>query len=245
MSGVISEIEESLKEISKKEPDSVSIYNDSRLTDILNMDCASRIIRELLENKEKLREVAKRSYVHSNGFDKITLISSAKPEFKLRLHIWWPEKRKRQREEFIHNHRWLFRSTVLLGGASVETYSEQGGGELMFRYEYVPRDDVSEKYDLKVVGRSRLASDFMFRLTPGSTYAMSQNLLHRVLWTGDTVSATMFVRWRATHSKAAVFSEEEIVDEQMLSVPSFSEGVLSAKLERILVKLGSQEQSFR
>lgn len=92
----------------------------------------------------------------------------------------------------------------------------------MCRHEYFPRHDALEKYDLKFVGRSRLASDLMVKLTPGSTYSMGPELFHRVLWADDLVSMTMFVRWESIRSTAAVFSGSVLEDEQLLSVPSFA-----------------------
>ena len=121
----------------------------------------------------------------------------------------------------------------------METFTEKDSGELMYRHEYLPRDDALEKYDLRIVGRSRLASDLMFKLTPGSTYSMSPDLLHRILWGGDMVSITMFVRWESIRPSAVVFSESEIEDEQMLSVPSFTQDQLRSKLEHILRELAS------
>jgi hypothetical protein len=228
-----------LSEVALGRPLSVTNYSDSSLTSILNAESASRIISEILGDDQILGEVARRSYTHSNGFDKITLVSSREPEFKLRLHIWWPRRRDCQSREFVHNHRWLFRSTVLCGSAYVETFTEKDGGELMYRHEYLPRDDTLEKYELRAVGRSRVASDLMFMLAPGSTYSMGPDLLHRVLWIGDTLSVTMLVRWNSTRPTAMVFSPSEIRDERILSVPSFSRVQLRTKLERIAVELAA------
>lgn len=102
---------------------SVADYSDSRLTSILNVYSAARIIREILDSSQGLEDIARRSYTHSNGFDKITLISNGKPEFKLRLHIWWPRGRSEQNTELIHNHRWFFTSTTLCGSVQVETFT--------------------------------------------------------------------------------------------------------------------------
>jgi hypothetical protein len=227
-----------LSEMAIEGTSSVATYADDRLTEILGIDSASRIVREILDDDRALVETAARSYAHSNGFDKITLLSSREPEFKLRLHAWWPGgSRNGRNAEFIHSHRWLFRSTTLCGRAHVETFTERDGGEPVYRHEYQPRDDAREKYGLTVVGRSSLASDLMLTLTPGSTYAMGPDLLHRVIQASDAVSITLFVRWAAIHSTAAVFAESPIVDERILSVPSFTRDQLRSKLENIVAAL--------
>jgi hypothetical protein len=226
-----------LSEVALGNPPSVADYSDNKLTSILNARSAARIVSEILRDDELLGEVARRSYTHSNGFDKITLISSHEPEFKLRLHMWWPKGRDCQIREFIHNHRWLFRSTVLCGNAYMETFTEKADGYPVYRHVYFPRDDALEKYELRAVGRSRIASDLMSVLAPGSTYSMGPDLLHRVLWTGDRLSVTMLVRWQSVRPTATVFSPSEIQDRRLLSVPSFSPGRLRTKLARIIGEL--------
>jgi hypothetical protein len=238
MSTFIEKARRTLLEMAHEGSRLVTDYSDSRLTGILNVYSAAQIVREILNNSQALGDIARMSYTHSNGFDKITLISNGKPEFKLRLHIWWPRRRSEQNTELIHNHRWLFTSTTLCGSAQVETFTEKDSGEPMCRHEYFPRDDALEKYDLKFVGLSRLASDLMVKLTPGSTYSMGPDLFHRVLWEADLVSMTMFVRWESIRSTAAVFSGSVIEDEQILSVPSFAPDQLRSKLESVLRELG-------
>lgn len=240
MSEYIRRVHRVLSEVAIEGASSVATYADGRLTEILGVDSASRIVREILDDDRALAETAARSYAHSNGFDKITLLSSREPEFKLRLHAWWPGGRIGRNGEFIHSHRWFFRSTTLCGRAHVETFTLRDGGEPMYRHEYQPRDDAREMYGLRVVGRSSLASDLMFTLTPGSTYAMGPDLLHRVIRAGDAVSITLFVRWATTHPTASVFAESPILDEGILSVPSFTRDQLRSKLQDVVAALGQR-----
>ena len=227
-----------LSEMALEGASSVTIYGDGRLTEILSIDFASRIVREILDDDSALAETAARSYTHSNGFDKMTLLSSREPEYKLRLHAWWPDGQNGHNGEFIHSHRWHFRSTALCGSAHVETFTEREGGEPAYRHEYQPRDVARERYGLKVVGQSGLASDLMLTLAPGTTYAMGPDLLHRVIRASDAVSITLFVRWAATYPTASVFAESPIIDEGILSVPSFTRDALRSKLEDVLAALG-------
>src|SRR5689334_2524564 len=236
MSEYMSEVVAALAGISAEAATSAESYRDPRLTQILDARSASRIIGDILADDGLLAETAAGSYAHSNGFDKITLLSGRAPEFKLRLHAWWPRQDGPTSPEFVHDHRWFFRSTVLRGSAHVEFFTEKSGGFPVFRHEYVPRD-ASERYGLKVVGTTSLASDLMVRLTPGSTYTMGPDALHRVVWFGGEVSLTLFVRWASVRRVASVFAETEIIDDEMFSVPSFTSEQLRSKLSMVLSAL--------
>ena len=225
-----------LAAIGPDDTSSVTAYADPRLTDVLSPDSLLGIVREILHDDAALAEVAARSYTHSNGFDKITLISSRHPEFKLRLHAWWATNRGDRNSEFIHNHRWHFRSSMLCGRAHLEMYEERTGGILVYRHEYEPRDDRLETYGLRVVGPSTLASSLMLTLTPGCTYAMGPDLLHRVIPAGDRVSLTAVVRWATTRPTAWVFADAPIQD-PILHVPSFTADELQSKLENVVATL--------
>ncbi|WP_228799606.1 hypothetical protein [Nocardia nova] len=213
--------------------------SDQRLSLILSARCARDLVCEVLGDDQLLGEVAQRSYRHSNGFDKITLLSSLEPEFKLRMHVWWPERRQPLGAELIHNHRWIFRSTMLCGSSWVQTFSECDHGTPMFRFRYGPRDESLQRYELKAEGRSSLSSSLRFALSPGSTYSMGTDIFHRVLWRGSRVSITMFVRGEAVGEGATVFSDCAHMDVQMLSVPSFSPAQLRRKLTGVLAELTS------
>jgi hypothetical protein len=215
----------------------IGAYSDRRLTDILDINSALRIVREILGDDRAIFETAARSYTHTNGFDKFTLLSSREPEFKLRLHAWWPRKDDAISSEFIHNHRWFFRSTTLCGSVHVETFTQKDGGKLMHCHEYRPRDAVKETYGLTVVGRSYLTSDMMLTLAPGSTYTMGPDLLHRVTPASDTATITVFVRWATTRLTASAFAESPILDTEILSVPSFTPEQLRSKLEDVAAML--------
>ncbi len=219
----------------------VRTYSDRRVSEILSINSALRIIQEILNDEQALSETAAHSYTHTNGFDKFTLLSSREPEFKLRLHAWWPNSNYDKSGEFIHNHRWCFRSTTLCGSVHVETFTQRNGGKPMYHHEYRPRDAAKETYGLTVVGRSSLVSDMMLTLVPGSTYTMGPDLLHRVIQASDTATVTLFVRWATIQPTASVFAESPILDEGILSVPSFTIDELRSKLQGVVAVLGRRK----
>ncbi len=77
-------------------------------------DLFTSFLRLILATPALLHEIAARSYIHENKFDKIVLISSSDPDYKLRLHIWWPSSESPFTES-IHNHQWVLSSVVLAG----------------------------------------------------------------------------------------------------------------------------------
>jgi hypothetical protein len=244
MTDYIRKVRAVLSEIAVEGAPLIGTYSDQRVTDILGTNSALRIVQEVLNDEHAVAEIAARSYTHTNGFDKFTLISNRQPEFKLRLHAWWPNGNNSKNGEFIHNHRWCFRSTTLCGSVHVETFTQRDSGEPMYRHEYRPRDAAKETYGLTVVGRSNLALDMMLTLEPGSTYTMGPDLLHRVIRASDAATITLFVRWATTQETASVFAESPILDEGLLSVPSFTSDELRSKLQNVAAVLGPRQPTI-
>ncbi len=55
---------------------SSDVTSEDTLTTLLSVRSALLIVKEILEDEQTLSVVAKASYRHSNGFDKITLVSA-------------------------------------------------------------------------------------------------------------------------------------------------------------------------
>jgi len=215
----------------------IQCYKNNELSEFLSSSFAKKIITAILNDDEMMKKVAEKSYKHSNGFDKFTLLSGKEPEFKLRLHTYWPEGSNSLPREFIHSHRWYFRSTLLKGSASIETFREADSGDRFFHHEYHPRSDKTETYDLRTKGVSYLKSDLMFNLAPNGTYSMGPDLLHRVVWSEANPTITIFVRWASLTETASVYTKDESYEASMLSVPSFEPEILSEKLTAVLREL--------
>lgn len=84
-------------------------------------------LEELVDDEEALEPIARRSYIHSQGFRKIILIDGRDQlGYKLRLHTW-PFNKARQEgaplAEMKHEHRWNFVSRVLAGELEDHWYS--------------------------------------------------------------------------------------------------------------------------
>lgn len=93
-------------------------------------------IRQAQHDPELMQTILAGSYIHDNGFYKITLFDDA--VHKLRLHIWTNSKGDYM--ENIHNHRWDLHSRILIGSYKNELYVRGAGGERYHEYSYRPHN---------------------------------------------------------------------------------------------------------
>ena len=102
----------------------VTEQNSVTLKKLLNRDSAIKIVQDILSTPELVQAIARRSYRHTLGFDKLVLLDpgvtltdgSRGFGFHLRLHIWWPGSNSGVPVvEGMHEHTFDFVSTVLAG----------------------------------------------------------------------------------------------------------------------------------
>ena len=110
-------------------------------------------IEALLTDERALSHSAGQSYEHFNGFDKIVLLSSQEPGFKLRLHVWWPGMPRNL--ENVHNHRWNFASAILRGSYKTQIYTFDQSGAQMSHYAY-SSPEAHDFYNLTYLGEESL-----------------------------------------------------------------------------------------
>lgn len=91
----------------------------------INRNNVIELLKEIIEDKEKLEEISKRSYTHALGFDKIVLMVDKSTPYKpeLRLHLWYPETNGVPLVESLHEHSFNFISTVLSGHLENQMFS--------------------------------------------------------------------------------------------------------------------------
>lgn len=101
----------------------------------INSATVIAIIDEVLDDDALLALVADRSYTHSLGFRKITLLDCV---YTVRLHIWDPELSTSAVPlvESKHEHSFDFVSRILYGGGGMETqcYKAEGVNEAHMGY---------------------------------------------------------------------------------------------------------------
>lgn len=146
------------------------------------------LVDDVLRDQGKFDEVLARSYVHNNGFHKIVLHQSGQGH-KLRLHVFDVESLCV--EEGVHNHRWSFASTVILGtlrqdvlaDADECAQAEDGVEVEEVHQEYVYDTDGTRPGQVctRSIGRKVLRVIDSPTYSAGTTYFMDTDTLHRII----------------------------------------------------------------
>jgi len=156
---------------------------------------------------ERFYAVARASYRHRNGFDKIVLASPPGSSLKLVLHLW--EHGDLDGEiDHIHNHRWDFASIVLRGTLQYELYKSDPRGTRYSKLQYqrLPR---SRSYELAPCGSMTVSAQATANLTTGSTYTWDATLLHRAWAAPGHKTATLIVQGRPIRKRTTVLVDTD------------------------------------
>ncbi|OXM49460.1 hypothetical protein [Amycolatopsis alba] len=169
-------------------------------------------LEEILRNEESVRDAAKRSYWHPNGFAKMVLHASA--DFRIRLHVW-PEAAEPSRgESNPHSHRWEFASTVIAGeGMHMVEYGETAaGGDLHTRYWYGvdPADPAALRRD----GQARLKKLRAPHVRYGQVYSCDTEVVHTVRPIDASLTATLVLQGPHRSAKTVVYCLPDQTDDQ-------------------------------
>lgn len=217
------------------------------------------LLKAFLEDEDRLRAAAGRSYVHPNGFTKIVL--SAGRGHQLRLHIWWQRPGDAvPKDSNVHNHRWDFSSVLITGGYRYQEFlpvgppdrperrdsfaREPSPGEpgslargTSFRaYAYGSADD-SSSYSLLPRGSRRLELVFDAFLSAGTGYALSADILHRVLGDPSRTTASLVFQGRDRRPTVDVFAEAALKTGPALALEKISPRSLAGELSGLLACL--------
>jgi len=162
-------------------------------------------LQEILRNNTKLEDVAKRSYLHGNGFYKIILEDN--DVYRLRLHIWLPTSLA---EENIHDHRWHFASTILSGTMESEVWEDAvpGGGELLDEYLYVGKTTTEDAH-VKYMGKSRISLRERVVHNTGDAYYMMSNVMHKIVYKGDSEISTLMCHAKDARTWARTITRKQ------------------------------------
>lgn len=148
----------------------------------------AEIVQAVCGSESRLRWCAERSFPHPLGFDKFVLFRC--PQYELRLHVW--RSGPARRNEHIHDHRFSFASTTVVGHLDVEMYRIGAGGTLMVRYdEWRPgerRDYAFQRPELVTV-----LPVATLHVAAGSAYCLPAETLHRIRVSAD-FAATIVVK---------------------------------------------------
>lgn len=155
------------------------------------------------------------SYWHPNGFAKLVLHKSVRPEFRIRLHVWPVVPGEPVRgESNPHSHRWDFASTVVAGvGLRMEEFRETThGGKPYDRYRYGanPADRAALLRD----GTARLTRTDTPRVGRGDVYSCDTEVVHTVVPREAGLTATAVVQGPRRTPSTVVYCEPGTSDDQ-------------------------------
>ncbi|MDA0633315.1 hypothetical protein OUY22_07770 [Nonomuraea sp. MCN248] len=201
------------------------------LRDIISSGELPALLQSALRDEAYLARVAADSYRHNNGFDKIVLVAGPDNRYKLRLHIWWPNRDRHS--EHIHNHRWTFASVILAGELEMEFFALTPGGRPMQRYRYSHPPggthfvrDWQDSVEVQTV--------FAETVGPGSSYWLGETMLHRILVHGRSLTATLILQGASLSPACDLLSGVPLPDQPMVKVRQFTVGELSEKIFSLL-----------
>jgi hypothetical protein len=170
---------------------------------------------ELCRNDSAVRDLARRSYWHPNGFAKLVLHVSREPEFRIRLHVWpVVPAGPLVGESNPHSHRWEFASTVIAGGGlhMVEYRETEEGGKPYNRYRY--GGDPDDPAALRPDGSARLTRTGSPHVRCGEIYSCDTTIVHTVAPIALGVTATLVIQGPHRSSSTVVYCTPGRDDDQ-------------------------------
>jgi hypothetical protein len=137
-----------------------------------------RIFRALgnsLEEPEERNALLKSSYLHPNGFMKISLtnVRLEQGAEAVRIHYWGEPVITN-----LHSHRWDMSVKLILGGYVSTDFVEDPAGIAMDRYTCSAND--AGRYDLSTADIAHVRVERIRSISSGESYAQSAGIIHQV-----------------------------------------------------------------
>lgn len=190
----------------------------------------------ILNDQSLIEEIAKRSYRHTNHFDKIVLIDSGdRLGYRLTLHLWTPPYSSNEaNDEQIHDHRFSFWSHILTGRMISQNFVRDATGTFFAEYQYIPEKlGTSTVGNFYIdVGKSPLLESEKLEYRAGEFYSFPYNQIHRVVLPLTEMTCTIVLRGPRQKNYASVFSNSKMYDPSRNIM--FSSKKLKDKLSAIM-----------
>ena len=202
-----------------------------------NVGALLALLRQLEGDDTWLRRVARHSYRHALGFDKLVIIP-AWPAGQLRMHVWWPSEPRVV--EHVHNHRFSFASVVVTGRLRNNIYTVGDRGLVVDKYRRYAEDAaiVAQQWQFSDQGSERVGLSASVEMPPGATYSMYAGTLHRIE-ISDSLTVTLFVESPALEESSAVLVGPTSPQPSTTRQIRFSEAALRDRLDRLIGELGT------
>jgi hypothetical protein len=209
------------------------------------------LLRSILNSPATLAEVAARSYLHVNKFDKIVLVGNSEFQaYRLTLHLWRPPySQDALKQELIHDHRFNFWSTILTGTLSSEVFQQrhsalrQNGSLRTYRqYRYIPEAARATEFRefYKYRGNVNLLSTGIQHRGTGETYYLDAPTIHRIILPQRNITCSLVLRGPRLRSYSCVFNTTYPSRDTFQKNKMFSESDLAYRLSQLLLALGTE-----
>jgi hypothetical protein len=162
---------------------------------------------ELLEistdvgNRHLVDAMCADSYIHANGFYKISFPYSQDSPVRVRLHIW-PGDDLMDNEPDAHNHKWSFVSKVLAGKLTHDVLHVSPGSGEYHHYEY---KRVGRGHQYIHSGIAELELRRVEDAPGGIVYSMDARTVHRVRPEECGYTATLVVELAPARAQTDIF----------------------------------------
>lgn len=176
---------------------------------IARPDRLRALIHSILNDKQRLEALARKSFGHSTGMERIQLAVSG--PYSLRLHFWMPTGGEPKTED-PHNHVYQFGAKVLSGGLVTNLYHVGHEGQEMNVYQ-IASQTTQTKPTPECIGVAQLS-----QLTPpeglvltasDEPYTMSDDVIHRVTQADPQIPIiTLNLRGPAVRDKSHFFRSD-------------------------------------
>ena len=189
-------------------------YEEMFREDQLNKQLLSQAIEIIISTESLLEKIARLSYSHELGFDKIIIWRDLETGCVLRLHTWWPNASPHMSDEInIHNHGRHFVSRLIQGNFQQQTWQVTTSGEPFFKYQY-SFDDRTLQSVVTDCGLAHLSKVSDNVLQEGQWYKIQTETLHRVIPLPHVLTCTTVIQSPLVSRLSDVYvkSRTEILD---------------------------------
>jgi len=167
------------------------------------------LLNSIQSSHRQLEDIARRSFRHTNHFDKIVFLeNSGDASFRLALHLWRPPYTSEEVEdEQIHSHRNDFWSTVLFGELQSWEFVRSERGEQYHETLYRPsRTRAGAKLnEYSPLGHARLRHTDIKQWKVGATYYLHHDKIHRIA-ISQFATATLLLKGPHVAGSTSLFS---------------------------------------
>ena len=203
-----------------------------------NLD-VTELIESCLDraNASILHAMAKQSYIHANGFYRISFPAAQSIPARIRFHIW-PIAHRVPRASDIpdaHNHKWAFASRILAGGLSHDILKVRLGYGDVDHFRHI---DMGGRYELRVAGQATLDLVGVEVTAAGTIYSMDSATVHRVFPAQGQYSCSLVVELAPVRGATDVFASTERHSAGQVNPRRLTAAEIAAQLGGIIDAIG-------